>query len=102
MTYVLIKVKMKSKFGGKITNGKAIVKDGVSLTTYDDPNINKRSFKAMQKQGKECGLENGVLIERYHGDKKEKIVEKIITDIKNFQVKFKKVLDLNYKMEVMK
>ena len=102
MAYILIKVKMKSKFGGKITNGKAIIKDGVSLTTYDDPNINKRSFKTMQKQGRECGLENGILIERYLGFTKEKITEKIITDLKNLQTKFKKVLDLNYTMEVVR
>lgn len=102
MVYLLIKVKIKSKFGGKMTRGKAIVKDGVSLTTYDDPNINKRSFKAMQKQGKECSLQNGILIERYDDVKKEKIAEKIIEDLKNLQTKFQKILDINYTQEVVK
>ncbi len=102
MTYILIKVKLKSKFGGKPTNGKAIVKDNVSLTTYDDLNINKRSFKAMQKQGKECALEKGVLIERYPDMKKEKIAEKIEGDLKNLQAKFKKILDLNWNREAVR
>ncbi len=102
MAYLLIEVKIKSKFGAKATKGKAIIKDGVSLTTYDDPNINKRSFKAMQKQGKECALEKGILIERYPDVKKEKIAEKIEGDLKNLQAKFKKILDLNYTREVVR
>ena len=75
-SYILISILIRSKFERKTTKGKAIIKDGVSLTSYDDPNINKRSFRAMKRK-KDCELQNGILIEHLPGIKKEEIASKI-------------------------
>ena len=102
MGYIEIRVRMRSRFGAKITNGKSIIKDGVALTTYDDPKITENSFKAMQKQGKECELKKGILVERYDGMSKEEIADKIKEDVKKIQAKFKGIMDINYTRRVVK
>ena len=102
MSYVLIKIRMKSKLGGKMINGKAIIKDRVALTTYDDPKINENSFKLMKKQGKECELKNGILVERYNDMKKEETLIKIEKDLQQLQAKFRKIMDINYTKEVVR
>jgi len=102
MSYALIKVRMKSKLGGQITNGKVIIKDGVALTTYDNSKITENSFKVMKKQGKECELKNGILVERYDGMKRKEILNKIEKDLQQLQAKFRKIMDLNYTTGVVK
>lgn len=102
MAYILIKVRMRNKIGGKMITGKAIVKDDVSLTTYDDPRITKGSFKAMKKQGKDCSIEDGVLIEHYPGLSKEEIAKKVEIDLKNLQIKFRKIMEIEYARKVIK
>lgn len=102
MAYILIKVMMRNKIGGKIVVGKSIIKDGVSLTTYDDPRITQRSFKAMKKKGKDCSMDDGVLIEYYPGLEKGEIAKKIETDLKNLGEKFKRIMDIDYTRKVVK
>ena len=102
MAYILIKVRMRNKIGGKIINGKAIVKDGLSSTTYDDSRITQRSFKAMKKQGKDCSMEEGVLIEYWPGLNKEEIARKVEVDLKNLQIKFRKIMEIEYARKVVK
>jgi len=96
MSHIIIQVKMKDKIARKKVEGKSIIRDGVALTTYTDPKITQRSFKAMQEQGKECALKGGILVERYADMKMKKIADRIESDLKQISEKLEKIMEVNY------
>jgi len=102
MGYISIKIRMKQKFGNLTTTGKAICKDGVCLTAFNNQKQTEMTYKAMKKQGKDVTLENGIIIERIEGATKEEIAEKIIQDIKNLSEKMKHLMEVKYSKKVVK
>jgi hypothetical protein len=82
--------------------GKAIVRDEISLTTYNDQNQTKITFEALKKQGRDVKFIDGVLIEKYPEMKKEQIAEKLIGEIKILKDKLNKVMKIKYNQQLIK
>ena len=102
MGHIVIKVKLKSKFGQQKVEGKSIVKEGVSLTVYTDPRITKSSFAAMKKAGKDCELREGTIIERYKDMTREQIADKIEQDLQHLRARFRKIMIIRHTREVVR
>lgn len=97
MAYIEIYLKMQNKaLKSQLIEGKAIVKNGVSLTTYKDPNYTKRTFAALKKLGKNCEFKDNVIVELYEGQKMEEIADSIIATIKQLKQKYSLIMDVEY------
>lgn len=82
--------------------GKAIVKDGVSLTTYNDPRQTKSTFLALQKAGKKCEMKEDVIVEYYDGLKAAEISKIIEKNIKDLSEKMQRYMKINYNIQHFK
>ena len=103
MGYITIYMQMQSKIGNTlISKGKTIVKDEISLTTFNDPKQTLRTFKMMKKQGKDCSLEKGIIIERFKGLIKDRIADKIEADLEKTAEQLKKIIKIKYWREYEK
>jgi len=97
--YILIRMKSRAKIGNKELNGKVICKDGVCLTTFDDPKQTKKTYEAMKKEGKEVALEGNILVEMIKGAKKEEIAEKIIKEMQVLSKNLSPLMEITYQVE---
>ena len=94
-------MEMKAKIGIQKVIGKAIVKDGVSLTSYDDSNILNASFKQLKKQGKDAELVNNSILENYPGLKAVEIKDRIIEDIEKTKKEVGKLMKITYSVQYL-
>ena len=103
MGYIVIHMQMQSKIGNQIiSKAKTIIRDEVSLTTFNDKKQTLRTFKTMKKQGKDCSLEKGIIIERFKGMIKDRIADKIEADLEKTANQLKKIIKVKYWREYEK
>jgi len=103
MVYTEIYLKMQNKMvKTQLIEGKAIIKNGVALTTYKDPEYTKKTFKALKKTGKACELKDNVIIELYEGESMEEITKKILLQIAQLKEKYKSIMNVTYVKVVKK
>ena len=104
MTYIKICVNLKGKgiMASTSRKAKVIIKDGVSLTSYDNLKFTETTYKKMIKDGKKVNFSNGVIIEEKKDQKKEDIAELFIKDLHDLRKHFGKTMDVTYTKELVK
>lgn len=100
MGYISIITEMKNRNGGDKTIGKAICKDGLCLTTYNNPSRTEMVFKAMKKDGKDVYLKEGIIFENIKDKTKEEISSDIEIEIKRLSREYKQFMRVTYVKEI--
>lgn len=103
MSHIVIYMQMKNKIGNQIfAKGKMIVKNGITLTTYNNSQITQMHIKGLEKDKKEFKLKDNVIAEKHQGKKAHQIADKIEKDLKQLSEQFKKVMDVNISREYVR
>lgn len=103
MAYIKIFVNLRGKKGLPFERkAKIIVKDGVSITSYDDPKFTKVVYDKMIADGKKVTFTDQVLVEEYPKLNKEAIVQKLKTEMDNLAHKLRKTMTVSFSKEYIK
>lgn len=102
MSYITIYMELKSKVGAQKLIGKAVVKDGQSLTVYNDEKVTKTTYEGLKKQNKPVEMINGAILEHYEGMTAHMIKDKIIGDIEQLKTRVNKMMKITYNVEFHK
>lgn len=103
MSHIVIHMQMKNKIGNQtFARGKSVIKDGVILTTYNNPQITQTHIKGLEKDKKEFSVKDGIIVEIIEGKKAHQIADKIEEDLKQISEKFRKIMEIKISREYVR